>query len=49
MRLQMNLQVSAYLGPKGSYSHVAARQYAARHFDTFVDCTCHKFEDILHW
>ncbi|MDX7018128.1 prephenate dehydratase domain-containing protein, partial [Klebsiella aerogenes] len=37
----------AYLGPKGSYSHIAARQYAARHFDTFVDCTCHKFEDIF--
>ncbi|MDM3773692.1 bifunctional chorismate mutase/prephenate dehydratase, partial [Proteus mirabilis] len=27
----------AYLGHKGSYSHIAARQYAARHFDTFVD------------
>lgn len=37
----------AYLGPKGSYSHIAARQYAARHFDTFVDCTCHKFDDIF--
>ncbi|WP_100158630.1 bifunctional chorismate mutase/prephenate dehydratase [Proteus columbae] len=37
----------AYLGPKGSYSHVAARQYAARHFDSFVDCTCQKFDDIF--
>ncbi|WP_193017480.1 bifunctional chorismate mutase/prephenate dehydratase [Proteus sp. FME41] len=37
----------AYLGPKGSYSHIAARQYAARHFDTIVDCTCQKFEDIF--
>lgn len=37
----------AYLGPKGSYSHIAARQYAARHFDTFVDCTCQKFDDIF--
>ncbi|QIG06893.1 bifunctional chorismate mutase/prephenate dehydratase [Proteus sp. ZN5] len=37
----------AYLGPKGSYSHIAARQYAARHFDTFIDCTCQKFDDIF--
>ncbi|MEQ5347324.1 bifunctional chorismate mutase/prephenate dehydratase [Proteus sp. WDL240414] len=37
----------AYLGPKGSYSHIAARQYAARHFDSFVDCTCQKFDDIF--
>lgn len=37
----------AYLGPKGSYSHIAARQYAARYFDTFVDCTCQKFDDIF--
>ncbi|EEG84257.1 prephenate dehydratase [Proteus penneri ATCC 35198] len=37
----------AYLGPKGSYSHIAARQYAARHFDTYVDCTCQKFDDIF--
>ncbi|NBM95338.1 MULTISPECIES: bifunctional chorismate mutase/prephenate dehydratase [unclassified Proteus (in: enterobacteria)] len=37
----------AYLGPKGSYSHIATRQYAARHFDTYVDCTCQKFDDIF--
>lgn len=37
----------AYLGPKGSYSHIAARQYAARHFDIIEDCVCHKFEDIF--
>ncbi|MBI6531005.1 bifunctional chorismate mutase/prephenate dehydratase [Proteus vulgaris] len=37
----------AYLGPKGSYSHIAARQYAARHFDTIIDCTCQKFDDIF--
>ncbi len=47
MRLQNESARIAYLGPKGSYSHIAARQYAARHFDTFVDCTCHKFEDIF--
>ncbi|AWH89590.1 bifunctional chorismate mutase/prephenate dehydratase [Limnobaculum parvum] len=37
----------AFLGPKGSYSHLAARQYAARHFDTLVECGCNKFDDIF--
>lgn len=37
----------AFLGPKGSYSHLAARQYAARHYDGLVECGCSKFDDIL--
>ncbi|MDU3572197.1 MAG: bifunctional chorismate mutase/prephenate dehydratase [Serratia marcescens] len=37
----------AFLGPKGSYSHLAARQYAARHFDRLIECGCQKFQDIL--
>lgn len=37
----------AFLGPKGSYSHLAARQYAARHFDHLVECGCSKFDDIF--
>lgn len=37
----------AFLGPKGSYSHLAARQYAARHFDQLVECGCQKFQDIF--
>ncbi|MCD1124714.1 bifunctional chorismate mutase/prephenate dehydratase [Jinshanibacter sp. LJY008] len=37
----------AFLGPKGSYSHLAARQYAARHFDALVECGCNKFDDIF--
>ncbi|QBH98002.1 bifunctional chorismate mutase/prephenate dehydratase [Limnobaculum zhutongyuii] len=37
----------AFLGPKGTYSHLAARQYAARHFDTLVECGCNKFDDIF--
>ena len=36
----------AFLGPKGSYSHLAARQYAARHFDRLIECGCQKFQDI---
>ncbi|EBM4932883.1 bifunctional chorismate mutase/prephenate dehydratase [Salmonella enterica] len=38
----------AFLGPKGSYSHLAARQYAARHFEQFIESGCAKFTDIFH-
>ncbi|MDN0119622.1 bifunctional chorismate mutase/prephenate dehydratase [Yersinia frederiksenii] len=37
----------AFLGPKGSYSHLAARQYAARHFEHLIECGCQKFQDIF--
>ncbi|TNH41562.1 bifunctional chorismate mutase/prephenate dehydratase [Photorhabdus luminescens] len=37
----------AFLGPRGSYSHIAARQYAARHFNQLIECSCHKFQDIF--
>jgi chorismate mutase/prephenate dehydratase len=37
----------AFLGPKGSYSHLAARQYGARHFDQLIECGCQKFQDIF--
>ncbi|WP_158784118.1 bifunctional chorismate mutase/prephenate dehydratase [Pantoea sp. BAV 3049] len=37
----------AFLGPKGSYSHLAARHYAARHFDNFIESGCLKFRDIF--
>ncbi|MCP2005943.1 UNVERIFIED_ORG: chorismate mutase/prephenate dehydratase [Buttiauxella agrestis ATCC 33320] len=38
----------AFLGPKGSYSHLAARQYAARHFEQFIESGCAKFQDIFN-
>lgn len=38
----------AFLGPKGSYSHLAARKYAARHFDNMIESGCLKFQDIIH-
>ncbi len=38
----------AFLGPKGSYSHLAARKYATRHFDSMVEIGCLKFHDIIH-
>jgi len=37
----------AFLGPKGSYSHLASRHYAARHFDNVVESGCLKFHDIF--
>ncbi|MEA9392722.1 bifunctional chorismate mutase/prephenate dehydratase [Acerihabitans sp. TG2] len=49
--LNQNLERSAriaFLGPKGSYSHLAARQYGARYFDHTVECGCQKFTDIIH-
>lgn len=38
----------AFLGPKGSYSHLAARKYAARHFVSMIEIGCLKFHDIIH-
>jgi len=38
----------AFLGPKGSYSHLAARRYAARHFEQFIESGCLKFHDIIN-
>ncbi len=38
----------AFLGPKGSYSHLAARHYAARHFENFIENGCLKFRDIFN-
>ncbi|PHM33376.1 bifunctional chorismate mutase/prephenate dehydratase [Xenorhabdus innexi] len=37
----------AFLGPRGSYSHLAARQFSARHFNQLIECSCHKFPDIF--
>ena len=37
----------SFLGPKGSYSHLAARSYASRHFEQMVEVGCSKFQDIV--
>lgn len=37
----------AFLGPKGSYSHLAARRYAARHCEQAIECGCQRFADIV--
>ncbi len=44
---QENSARVAFLGPKGSYSHLAARQYASRHFSHMTEVGCSKFQDIL--
>ncbi|UDG81270.1 P-protein [Candidatus Profftia lariciata] len=38
----------AFLGTKGSYSHIAARQYANRHFEQLIESGCHSFKDIFN-
>lgn len=37
----------AFLGPKGSYSHLAARRYGARHFEQTIECGCQRFQDVV--
>lgn len=37
----------AFLGPRGSWSHLAARRYAARHFEHCTEVGCMKFQDIV--
>lgn len=52
LQLDLNHQLNhsariAFLGPKGSYSHLASLQYSARYFDQMVECCCYKFTDIV--
>ena len=37
----------AFLGPKGSYSHSAARRYASTHFDQLTESSCSTFKDVF--
>ncbi|WP_294616006.1 bifunctional chorismate mutase/prephenate dehydratase [uncultured Gilliamella sp.] len=37
----------AFLGPKGSYSHSAARRYASNHFEQMIESGCATFKDIF--
>ncbi|MXP51247.1 bifunctional chorismate mutase/prephenate dehydratase [Pantoea sp. SoEX] len=38
-----------FLGPKGSYSHIAARKYFTRYFDNIIECSCVNFYDIIKY
>ncbi|QOI11232.1 hypothetical protein GN160_01300 [Blochmannia endosymbiont of Colobopsis nipponica] len=37
----------AFLGPQGSYSHIAAKKYGIYHFGDIIECSCKKFIDIV--
>lgn len=37
----------AFLGPKGSYSHLAARRYSNMHFDQLIEFGCNNFADVF--
>ncbi|MCO6524667.1 MAG: bifunctional chorismate mutase/prephenate dehydratase [Candidatus Schmidhempelia sp.] len=37
----------AFLGPKGSYSHLAARRYANIYFDQLIECSCPNFSAVF--
>ncbi|WP_392566679.1 bifunctional chorismate mutase/prephenate dehydratase [Utexia brackfieldae] len=37
----------AFLGPRGSYSHLATRRYADMHFDQLIECGCRSFAEIF--
>jgi chorismate mutase / prephenate dehydratase len=37
----------AFLGPKGSYSHSAARRYASVHFEQLTESSCNTFKDVF--
>ena len=48
--LNKNIEKSAtfaFLGPKGSYSHLAARRYSERYFNEINALSCNNFKDIF--
>ncbi|MBK4775663.1 chorismate mutase [Candidatus Pantoea edessiphila] len=44
-----NITKITFLGPKGSYSHIAARKYFTQSFDNIVECACLSFFDIIQY
>ncbi|WP_322631685.1 chorismate mutase [Pasteurella atlantica] len=37
----------AFLGMRGSYSHLATRQFAKQHKETLIELSCNSFKDVL--
>lgn len=44
---EINCARMAFLGPKGSYSHLAARRYASGQFTSIVEIGCSQFKEIV--
>ncbi|QCI22247.1 chorismate mutase [Buchnera aphidicola] len=44
---KLNISSFSFLGPKGSYSHIAACEYAHQNFQTCVIKECSTFEDVI--
>ncbi|PPI87743.1 chorismate mutase [Candidatus Pantoea edessiphila] len=36
-----------FLGPNGSYSHIAVKTYSSRYFDNVIECSCLNFYDTI--
>ncbi|MGC6407395.1 chorismate mutase [Bisgaard Taxon 45] len=43
---EQNIHI-AFLGKRGSYSHLAARSYATRYQENFVELSCRSFDEIF--
>lgn len=43
---EQNIHI-AFLGKRGSYSHLAARSYATRYQETLVELSCRSFDEIF--
>ncbi|WAI03318.1 chorismate mutase [Buchnera aphidicola (Myzus persicae)] len=44
---KLTLASFSFLGPKGSYSHIAASEYADRNFKTCIIKECSTFEEVI--
>ncbi|AYN24680.1 chorismate mutase [Buchnera aphidicola] len=43
----LNCSRFSFLGPKGSYSHIAASQYAERNFKMCIENACFNFKEVV--
>ncbi len=46
LNLDYSLISIAFLGPKGSYSYLAAKKYSNRYFKHFLEYSCYSFSEI---
>lgn len=43
----INRPTLSFLGPKGSYSHIAASKYAEKNFKTYIENACLNFKEVV--